>query len=205
MSGADKPHLTIPAYDLAMHEFMTLVMDGMIGVDPMLGQIRVRVTGHAGPTRNVPGPQPVDHPLTTFQEIITIHADVIRETDVESFVAALVELAAKYEEAMGTTLVRTLTDVTEAVGNVVDAQGLPLSWDHLLDALEMTEFTFDEDGRLHVKQFLMNAETDKQLRAIEMTPEQRQRHEELIRTKKEQWDAQKRTRRLPRRDQGTGV
>ena len=204
MSEADTPHLAIPAYDLAMHAFMSSVFDGMIGVEPMLGQIQMRITGHAGPTRNVPGPDPVDHPLTTFREMLVIHADVIRESDVESFVAALTELATRYEEAMGTTLVRTLSDVTEAVGNVVDARGLPLSWDQVLDALEMTEFTFDEEGRPE-KRFLMNPETAKQLRAIEITPEQQQRHDAIIRRRKEQWDAQKRTRRLPRRDQGTGV
>lgn len=204
MSDADKPRLAIPAYDLAIYNFMSSVMDGMIGAEPMLGQIQVRVTGHAGPTRNVPGPDPVDHPLTTFQEAIVIHADVVRGSDVESFVAALADLAAKYEEAMGKTLIQTLTDVTEAVGNVVDARGLPMSWDHVLDALERTEVTFDEEGHPE-KQILMHPDTARLLHAIEVTPEQQKRGDEIIWRKKELWDAQKRARRLPRQDKGTGV
>ena len=188
-----------------MSFFMNSVMDGMIGIEPLLGQIPVRKTGHSGPTRNVPGSQPVDHPLTTFQETFSIHADVIRNTDVESFLVTIYDLAEKHANSMGKTLVQTLNDVTKTVGNLVNAGDRPLSWDLFLDALEMIDFSFDENGRPHAKQILMNPSTANLLRTIKITPEQQQRHDEIIRRKKELWDAQKRTRRLPRPNQGTGV
>jgi len=178
---------------------MSTVIDGLIGVDPVLGRIPVRVTGHAGPIRNVTGPQPMDHPLTAFGEVLAIHADVVRDTDVESFLVTLTELAGKYEVAMGKAMVQTLSEVTEAVGNVVDVEGRPLSWDHFLDALEMTESTFDEDGNLEGMRILVHPETAKLLQALEITPEQQLRYDEIIRRKKERWDAQKRPRRLPRK------
>lgn len=205
VTGADKPRLTIPAYDLAAHSFMSSVMDGLIGVVPILGQMPVRITGHAGPTRNVPGDHPLDHPLTVFRETLLIHADVIRGTAVESFVASLTELAGKYEEKMGKTLVETIGGVAEAVGNVVDAREQPLSWDFLLDAFEKIDWSFDEEGHPLGQQILVNPETAKLLRALDITLKQQQRYHEIIQRKKEQWDAQKRTRRLPRSDQGAGA
>jgi hypothetical protein len=205
MNHADHLRLVIPIYDLAMSSFVTSVVDGIVGLEPMLGQIPVRTTGHAGPTRNVPGPQPVDHPLQTFQQTVTIHADVIRTTDVGTFLDALYDLAKQYEAQMGEALIRSISDVTEAVGNVVNAQGRPLSYDFFLDALEKIEVTFYEDGRPRVPQVAGHPETAKLLRAVEITSAQRRREEAIFRRKKDEWDAQKRTRRLPRPDQGAGV
>ena len=204
MADKARPRLNIPAYDVALYAFMTSVLDGLVAVEPMLGQIPVRVTGHAGPTRNVPGAQPVDHPLTTFKEVFAIHTDVIRGSQVESFVETLTELAGKHGDAMAKALFQTLTDVAEGVGNVVDARRKTLSCDHFLDALEKMEMSFDDEDRPQV-QFTVNPNTAKLLRALEITPEQQQRHDEIIRRKKDQWDAQKRTRRLPRQRQGEGV
>lgn len=195
---AEKPSLKIPAYDHALYKLMSDVIDGLIGVDPILGQIGYRATGHAGPTRNAPAPNPVDHSLSHFEETILIHADTIRSTDIDGFICALTELAQKYEDAMGRTLVQTLHDVTNATGGAIDAKGKPFTWDLFLDMLEAMDFTFDDEGRPHAKQVIMNPETAKILQATEITPEQRQRHDRIMIQKKEQWDAQKRYRRLPR-------
>jgi len=135
--------------------------------------------------------------MTTFEESFQVHADVIRDTVADEFASTLAQLASKYEEAMGTTLIHTLTDVTEAVGNVVEADGRPLSWDFVLDAIEMVDVSFDEDGRYHLD-IAINPDTYKLLQRIELTPEQQQRHDDIIQRKKEQWYAQKRSRRLPR-------
>ena len=142
--------------------------------------------------------------MTTFEEFFLVHIDVVRNTDIEAFVIVLMELATKYEEAMGRTLVRTVSDVTVAVGNVVDAEEQPFSWDHFLDALEKIEISFDEDGRHHVD-IGINPETYKLLQRIKITPAQQQRYDGIITRKKEQWDAQKRARRLPRASQRAGV
>src|SRR5829696_5214960 len=122
-----KPSLAIPAYDAALRSLMSSIVDGMIGVDPVLGQIHSRTTGHAGPTRNVPGPNPVDHDLTHFEAGYAIHVDHIRGTDVDVFITAVCGVAEKYAEAMGVAFVRTVSDVAEAVGNAIDAEGKPFT------------------------------------------------------------------------------
>jgi hypothetical protein len=205
MSTVDKPRLAIPAYDIALHSFISLVVDGMISLDPILGQISFQTTGHAGPIRNVPGPNPVDHDLTLFQGEFAIHADVIRGTDVEGFVTVIVELATQYEKAMASTFLQTISDVTEAVGNAMSAEGRSLSWDLILDMLERIEISFDDEGQPSTFQVVMSPTTAKLLHAIEKTPVQAERFQEIMERKKEEWDAQQRARRLPRRDQGTRV
>jgi hypothetical protein len=198
VSDHTKPRLVIPAYDHALHDFMTSVVEGMRGVDPLLGVIRSRQSGHAGPVRNVPGPEPVDHVLTTFEDEVAIHKDVIRGTDVEQFITIIVDVARKYLEAMGATFFQTVSQITEATGNSIDVGGQPLSWDLILDGLEQKEIAFDEEGKLAGEMIVMNPRTAQILASIEMTPEQEERLNDILQRKKEAWDAQQRTRRLPR-------
>jgi hypothetical protein len=204
MGAPGTPRLTIPAYDMALEALKTSIVEGMVGVDPMLGQIKSRTTGHAGPVRNVPGPNPVDHERTHFEGGYALHIDAIRETDVEAFITAICGVAEQYAAAKGATLLRTAEDITDATGNAIDAGGRPLSWDLILDGLEMTEVAFDDDGQ-PTTQIVASPKTVALMQAIEKTPEQERRYQEIMQRKKDAWDAQQRPRRLPRQDQGTGV
>jgi len=183
---------------------MSSIVDGMISVDPVLGQIHSRTTGHAGPTRNVPGPHPVDHDLTHFEAEYAIHVDQIRDTEVDVFITAVCGVAEKYAQAMGAAFVRTVSDVAEAVGNAIDAEGKPFIWDLFLDGLETMEVSFDENGKFQL-QALVDPELFKLIQTVEMTTEHKQRLEEILQRKKDEWDAQQRPRRLPRQEQGTGA
>jgi hypothetical protein len=204
VTAMTKPNLAIPVYDATLRAFKTSIVEAMAGIDSMLGQIASRTTGHAGPVRNAPGPNPVDHERTQFRAEYALHIDAIRETDVDAFIMAICGVAEQYAAAMGATLLRTAEDITDATGNTIDAGGRPLSWDLILDAYEGTEIAFDDDGQ-PTTQLVMNPKTAMLLRAMEKTPEQERRYQEIMQRKKDAWDAQQRPRRLPRRDQGTGV
>ena len=116
MSAMSKPSLAIPAYDVALRSLMSSIVDGMISVDPVLGQIPSRTTGHAGPTRNVPGPNPVDHDLTHFEADYAIHVDHIRDTDVDVFITAICGVAEKSTQRQwARRLCELVSDVAEAV------------------------------------------------------------------------------------------
>ena len=103
MGAPSKPSLAIPAYDGALDTLKTSIVEGMVGIDPLLGQIASRTTGHAGPVRNVPGPNPVDHERTHFEGGYAIHVDAIRETDVDAFITAIYGVAEQYVADMGAT------------------------------------------------------------------------------------------------------
>lgn len=199
-----KTNLAIPVYDVALRALKTSIVEGMVGTDPLLGQIASRTTGHAGPVRNVAGPNPVDHDPTQFRAEYALHIDAIRETDVEAFIMAIYGVAEQYAEAMGATFFRTASDITEETGNLTDAEGRLLSWDLVLDELEGAEVAFDDDDQ-PTTQMVMSQNDSMMLHAIEKTTEQERRYQEIMQRKKDTWDAQQRPRRLPRRDQGTGA
>lgn len=193
-----KPSLSIPAYERAQHRVMNLIMDVLASTDPVLGAIPVRSTGHAGPTRNVPGPNPVDHPLSEFSERFYLHADTIKGTDTETYLLTLIDLGKTYRERLGRTFFETTTDIAEAVGNAIDARGLPLSWDRFLDAIELIDVSFDREGRASGLQVIMHPETHRLMNQVPRTPEHDERFNDIMRRKKDHWDAQQRPRRLPR-------
>ena len=146
----------------------------------------------------------MDHDRTHFEGDYALHVDAIRETDDEAFITAICGVAEQYAAAVGATLFRTASDITDATGNSIDVGGRPLSWDLILDMLERTEIAFDDDGQ-PTTQLVAGPKTTMLMQAIEKTPEQERRYQEIMQRKKDAWDAQQRPRRLPRREQGAGA
>ncbi len=176
---------------------MEPVWRGLLTLDPLTREIPVVSTVHAGPTRNVPGSQPVDHPMSTVEVAMEIHRDVIRNSRVDEFTVILFEFSRKYHEHIARSMFQTVSDVSEAVGNVISAQGQPLTPDLLNDMLEKLEIDFDDTGEPIMPTAVAHPDVVKKLFAIEPTPEQLQRQKDILRRKKEAYDAKKRTRRLP--------
>ena len=79
----------------------------------------------------------------------------------------------------------------------MSAAGRPLTFDLVLDMLEQTEISFNEDGSPNFSVVLHPTQAEKLL-ASPVTPEQKRRQAEILARKKAEQDAQKRTRRLPR-------
>jgi hypothetical protein len=204
MDNPGKPRLSIPAYDLALRAFLNQVAVGIVGIDPWLGSIRSRQTGHAGPTRHITEPSPLDHPLTHFEREFRVHGDIVRNTDVEEFLPIILKVVDEYVSAIGSTFVDIARDITDATGNTIDAGGRPLSWDVIIDGLEQKEIAFDKDGRMN-ETLVMNPKTAALLASIEMTPAQTARLERVLQKKRDQWDAKQRTRRLSRPSEGTAI
>jgi hypothetical protein len=204
MDNPGKPRLSIPAYDLALRAFLNQVAVGIVGIDPWLGSIRSRQTGHAGPTRHITEPSPLDHPLTHFEREFRVHGDIVRNTDVEEFLPIILKVVDEYVSAIGSTFVDIARDITDATGNTIDAGGRPLSWDVIIDGLEQKEIAFDKDGRMN-ETLVMNPKIAALLASIEMTPAQTARLERVLQKKRDQWDAKQRTRRLSRPSEGTAI
>ncbi len=186
----------IPAYERAMSDFAASVMNGLAARHPVIGDIPVRRTIHPGPTRNVPGPQPVDHPLSRVEQRVEFHTDVIRYSQIEEFISILAEISRHHQDVLERELVRTVTDVCDATGNVIDAQGRPLTFDLILELVEKLEIRFDEAGMMSKPVIMMHPDNAERLRQNPPTPEQLQQLNEILRRKRAEQDAQKRTRRL---------
>ena len=143
--------------------------------------------------------------MKRFEGELVIDLNVIRDTDAERFSEIVAGLAMDYLDTIGATFVETVQEITEATGMTIDAGGRPLSWDLILDGLEQKEIAFDSDGRISGETIIMNPRTAQALTETQMTPEQEMRLNDILQRKKDDWNAQQRSRRLPRRSQGTRV
>ncbi len=186
----------IPAYNKAMSEFADSVLWGIAALDPLIGQIARRRTIHAGPTRNVSGTRPVDHPLTSFHHEFTLHADVIRASQLEEFTWVLFQLAEAHRRHVAQAFTEMLRDITEATGQSLSGGGRPFSLDIFLDVLNMVEIDFDADGNPIMPSVIGGSGITAKLAALEPTQEQDQRLAAILCQKKAEHDAQKRHRRL---------
>jgi hypothetical protein len=191
-----KIRFDIPVYDRAMSTFAVSVVDGIVALDPLVGQIRKGPTVHGGSTRNVPGPAPVDHPLISVEHAGEYHIDVVRYTDIERFASMLYEIAGRHRSILQQHLFQVISEVCDGTGNVIDARGKELTYDLVLDLLEQMPIHFDADGSPSIPQIVMGPEPYGRLARVPPTPEQLRRQEDILRRKRAEHDAQKRHRRL---------
>jgi hypothetical protein len=91
----------------------------------------------------------------------------------------------------------TLDAATKQVGNVIDHQGKKLSYDVLLDALETVRMDFNEDGTPKRMMWVMHPRMVEAFSKLgPLTPEQEQRHTDIMQKQWEQYLARRRVRKL---------
>jgi hypothetical protein len=122
--------------------------------------------------------------------------DTLRNTDVDRHTVFVHSLAKAGLDAVAPGIYRALTEVTDAIGNSVDANGRSF-YDAQVDAIERMDISFDEDGHPSGLKMYVNPETADQISKLPpRTPEQILRLEETLARKKEEFLAKKRSRRL---------
>lgn len=179
----DSVRLDLSEYESAMGEFVFSVFWGFARLDKLVGQVADRPIIHAGPTRNVHGPTPLDQPMSQVGQELPIHFDVIQEGRIEEFIEQLHKAASEFVGQLQKFFIQSMSEVIEAAGNVTDAKGEELTFDHFLEMLERLEIRSDEDGMLNLPTLMMNADMEEKLRKLEITPEQKQRYIDLLRRK----------------------
>jgi len=85
---------------------------------------------------------------------------------------------------------------TELTGNKVDAKGLPISPDLILNMLEKIEIRFDEDDNPVLPQIHLAPEQFNKMKDMKFTVEQAERQKTIIDRKRKEWYAKKRYRKL---------
>ena len=192
----DKLRLDIPSYDKAIVDFVGQVMRGFIRVDPLLGSINFQVVHHNGPTRNVREPKVLDQIFQPIESFAVLNKDAIRELQVDDFAGFVYELAKKNIEGLHHSMFGSISEVAEATGNVGNANGQPLSYDHITDMLEKVFLYFDDKGQPIFPTLVLNPAIAEALKNLKVTDEQLRHRDEVLARKKVEFDAQKRTRRL---------
>ncbi len=183
-------------YDAAWRTVVQRALDGFVASHDLLGKIARHPTQHVGPIRNVRTPQVLDQPREALEAAALIQKADLRECSVDAHTSFVAELATKHVSAMAKMFFRTVDKVTEAAGTTHDAAGQPLTWDAILDMLELMPVSFERDGTPKPPVFVAHPDTLAKLAPI--TDAQRARQTEILRKKGEEHAAAKRTRRLPR-------
>jgi hypothetical protein len=104
--------------------------------------------------------------------------------------SASLELA---EKLVG-MFVKTMGEVTEATGNVVNAEGSPPTFELIYDMLDKIVYSLDDDDELQMPSMIMHPDMVKKLPTL--TPEQEAALDELKQRKREELLAKRRRRRL---------
>lgn len=163
--------------------------------DQLLGQIQTHSVVHRGAIRQVSEPTIVDTQAQGFGDEFILNLEMYRKTDVDEFVTLIWTLWRSIASQTKKYMFQVLNLTTEAVGNSVALQAGMNIWDAQIEMLKKMEMRFDKDGN-HNTQIVMPPDSFQKLIDNPRTPEQEQKWEEVMKAKKEEYYAQKRTRRL---------
>lgn len=149
--------------------------------------------------------EPLELRGATHRFRATAHIDP-QDVDIAAHTVFLYDLAQSYVESMKPVTEHHCREVAHAHGNEFQTGGEPLSWEHLLTMQERMPLSFDAQGRVSWPLLLLNGQAredfDKLLEQGHATPEQKQRMEDIIESKRREHNARKRTRRLSRQSPG---
>ena len=189
-----KLSLSLSKYSLANLKLVGQVKKGLVAIDPILSQIQTHSVTHGGSMRQVNEPVKLETTMQKHSVTINLEKECFLKTDSSIFGGFLFGLCDSFISEQKRYLFDVVSKVTEATGNVFDVQGRNI-WDAMLEMVRSMAMCFDEEGN-HNHQFYINPETSKKLRENPPTPEQEKAMEELIKSKKQEYYAQKRIRRL---------
>lgn len=130
--------------------------------------------------------------------------DITKEEIISGGYSAFMERALKTAEDIQGQQVRaifkTISDVTEKTGNVVDGKGKPFSPEMFLESLDKIYIDFDENGSPKFPSFVFHPKLrDKVLSSmakLDADPALKKRHAEIIEKKRKEWNDREGNRKL---------
>lgn len=189
--------ITIGYYDVAFFKVFQRLADQAFAQHPILSHVERQVTEHCGPVRNVPGPEPLDQGPFAAQDSLTLDAETIRSSDCNAFAEQLAQTAIGVMNAGSRAFHSRMTEMCDHSGQTVSAGGKPATWDLILDMLEKVHIDFEPDGRPRLPTLALPPAVRRRLAAQPMTEAQEARQERILKKKLEEFNARRRTRRLP--------
>jgi hypothetical protein len=183
---------TLRKYDYAMYLLHVEVRRGLEKVDEVIGGIGSVPTSHGGVIRQVTEPTIVETPMKDYSAMVTVEGEWLRRTDVYIFTGNLWHACQEIISQLTKSLFELMDKITDATGNKTSAKGMNM-WDAQIEAMKRQEMRFDKEGNHGYKFY---AHPDTAAKHGMPTEEQKQKLDEVIKAKREEYNAKKRTRRL---------
>jgi hypothetical protein len=191
---------SLPEYERPFNNFVSSAIRALsLSKDPLYAQMGKRRGSHIPYPRtriSLQSGQVLDSPGVSVKMTFEFNADELVRGVMDSVHVAIDSAAEQNISQVMPYVFAQLSNVTEAVGNSVDAGGQPFSWDLVNDMLARMDIAFDHDGNPSIPQLAMHPETAAGIPPI--TEAQLQERDRIIERKRQQFLARRRTRRLPR-------
>jgi hypothetical protein len=130
----------------------------------------------------------------------TINVDEVPNLTPEKIREKLDAVAADAARQMTQTIVREIQDVTDKVGNTVNAKGQPLTKELFLEMIERMDAEFDPNGIWIPPSIVMHPDVwkanEKKFKEWEKDKEFASKQSEIINKKREEWYAREALRKL---------
>jgi len=188
-----KHSYTLRKYDYAMYLLHLEVRRGLEKVDEVIGEIPTTPTSHGGVIRLVTEPKIVETPMKRFGADVNIQVEWLRKTDVDKFVENLWDYCQVLISQSKKHLFEIVSKITDATGKVSSVKPGMNVWDAQIEAMKRQEMRFDKEGNHGYKFYAHPSDAEK---FGLPTPEQQKQMDEVIKAKREEYYAKKRTRRL---------
>jgi hypothetical protein len=186
-----------PEYERAASDLFALAFrELMASHDPVLAMIPTVVTGDL-PANAVATSDGVDSFRPMGLECTTVQPfDAVLNVDTDQWVDMIDHAAEQAVAALMPQIFSHINDIATATGNVVDARG-PLTADTVLDMLDKMSISFDENGEPELPIMVVSPAGAEHVRKLPpLTPEQEARRQDILRRKKQEFDAKRRVRKL---------
>lgn len=195
------PIFKLIEYAVAERRFIGRTLDALARArDPLLARVQVERTSRMPRTQiTTDSGEVIEQEPVEIRTKLTQSPEDIIDGKLEALLVSLDQAAEEYSEQFGRHFYGQLSRITEATGNVVDAAGRPF-FDSLYEMYEKIDLQFDEEGRIAQELHLNPADVEKWQKGwAEMTPEQHTKLAALVERKRQEFNARRRDRRLPRR------
>lgn len=189
--------LPLHEYETACRQFFGDAVDAIATAsNPIYGQIqRERVEVLARSLNTMDDGQQVSREPMLAEACMTMSIANAIEGDFSDVYVAMTETAEQILASLMPQMFSHISEICDATGNTIDGAGRDI-WETLTEALESIEISFDADGNPSLPTLVMHPEAASKLAD---PPEGfEEQWDEIIRRKRDEWLATRRTRRLPR-------
>jgi hypothetical protein len=185
----------VPEYESAFRTFFgEAIHEIAVARDPLISKIPFEQSpGALGSVIQDQEGNDIDLAAGSISTEFSMSRNSAIQGDVEALLLLADSLSEDLAKGLAQSLFGSLNTITEATGNVIDAEGRPAA-EVIIEALETIELGLTDDDELSLPAIYMNPSTIENLSPP--TPEQEVRIEEIKKEKLEELLARRRHRRL---------
>lgn len=185
---------SLDEYERAGIEFFSQAVSAVASADGVLSMISTEKSEYVAVSRNTleDGETVELRPFLASSEM-TLSVDDGISGRFDEIHVAIANAGADFSSQMTKSMLQHISDLCDATGNVVDT-GRQSIWEAQLEALETVEISFGPDGDPRLPSLVIHPDTADSMG--EPPEDFRERYEAIVRRRRDEWLAGRRTRRL---------